>query len=58
MKIIFDHNDVYVKLHGKKPKFMFKRELGYPVRRRSKYSFIYKDTLYNLKHRNENEVYQ
>jgi len=51
MKIIFDHKNVYVKLRGKKPKFMFEKEEGYPVCRRSKYSFIYKDTLYNLKHK-------
>jgi len=51
MKIIFDHKNVYVKLRGKKPKFMFIKEPGYPVCRRSKYSFIYKETLYDLKRR-------
>jgi len=57
MKIIFDHNvpnpnrpNVYVKLEGKKPKFMFEKEEGYPVCRRSKYSFIYQENMYDLKH--------
>lgn len=34
---------------------MFEKEQGYAVRRRSRYSFVYKETLYNLKNNTTKE---
>lgn len=63
MKIIFDHNvpnpnnpKVYIKLDRRKPIFMFEKEHGYPVARRSKYSFVYKEMLYDIKHNITKEI--
>jgi hypothetical protein len=50
MKIILDHKKVYTKLDNRQPVFMFEKEDGHPIRRRSKYSFIYKEMLYDIKH--------
>jgi hypothetical protein len=56
LKLIFDHQktnpkrpNVYAKLKGKKPKFLFEKEEGHAVRRRSRYTFLYKDQIYDLK---------
>lgn len=64
MKIIFDHNkanpnkpNIYVKLKGKKPQFLFEKEEGHAVRRKSTYSFFYKENLYNLKNNTIKEVH-
>lgn len=56
MKLIFDHHktnpkrpNVYAKLDGKKPKFLFEKEEGCAVRRISRYTFLYKGHVYDLK---------
>ena len=41
--------NVFVQLPNSKPKFLFTKEPEFAVRRRSKWSFVYKDQLFDFK---------
>jgi len=57
MKILYNHNKpnpqnpyVYIQLGIEKPKFLFEKEVGFAIRRRSSLSFFYREKLYDFKH--------
>ncbi len=50
MKIILnDKNQVSAKVKNRPEQYLFDKVRGFAIRRRSKYSFFYKDKLYDMK---------